>query len=659
MPASGHHSEHSNLVAWYPSARDIEQSGLQRLLDRTGVHDYPALLRQIASDPEGYWNVALADLDLEWSTPFSDIWDLAEGKMWPKWFPGARFNYVTNALDRHADGARKDHSALVWEDDAGHSRTLTYGELGALTNQTASALRSLGVGKGDRVGIFLPMCPETVATTLACGKLGAIYVPLFSGYGVEAIVTRLESCQAKVLVTIDAFERRGKPVQTKQIADLAMTNLPAIEHCVVVQRAAAPVEMTEPRDVWWHDLLASAPTTRICEDTAADDPCMILYTSGTTGQPKGAVHIHAGFPIKAMHDLTYCFDLTQDDRLFWFTDLGWMMGPWLICGGLMAGATIVLYEGTPDFPDVDRLWDLVERHRVTMLGLAPTAIRSLMTHGTEPVNRHDLSTLRLLGSTGETWNPDPWRWFFDVVGGGRCPIINYSGGTETSGGILSGFTSFPIASCSFSGMVPGMVADVVDGSGEPVRGEVGELIIREPWVGMTNGFWNDPGRYVETYWSRFPGIWVHGDFAEIDDDGFWYIRGRSDDTIKVAGKRIGPSEIESAAVGSGSVREAAAIAVPHDIKGDVVIVFVIPHAAVERTDESAERIRRHIGTQLGGSLRPERVVFVDDLPRTRNAKIMRRTIRAAWLRLPQGDLSALENPAAVEAIRNLSAQRSS
>ncbi|MEJ7838037.1 MAG: AMP-binding protein [Thermomicrobiales bacterium] len=646
-------------IAWCPDVDDIERSGLQRLLRRTGAGDYPTLLREIAADPKWYWKAAMDDLDLEWSVPFRDVWDLSSGKMWPKWFPEAGFNYVHNALDRHADGARSGHTALVWEDDAGACVSLTYRELGGLTDRAANAFRALGVGKGDRVGIFLPMCPETVAAMLACGKLGAIVVPLFSGYGVAAIVTRLQGCSAKLLVTTDCFSRRGNPVSTKVIADEAMESLPSIEHCVVVRRSDAPCSMVEPRDQWWHDVVPTASTERVTEQTLADDPCMILYTSGTTGMPKGAVHIHAGFPIKAMHDLTYCFDLTEDDTLFWFTDLGWMMGPWLITGGLMAGATIVLFEGTPDYPEVDRLWDLVERHKVTILGLAPTAIRSLMAHGTGPVLQHDLSSLRILGSTGETWNPDPWRWHFDVIGGGRCPIINYSGGTETSGGIISGFTSFPIKACSFSGMVPGMVADVVDDEGTPARNTVGELVIREPWVGMTNGFWNEPERYEETYWSRFPGVWVHGDFAEIDDDGFWFIRGRSDDTINVAGKRIGPSEIESAAVGSGSVREAAAIAVPHPIKGDVVVVFVIPLADIARTEEAEETIRHFIGRQLGGSMRPEQVVFVDDLPRTRNAKIMRRTIRAAWLDLEFGDTSALENPLAVEAIRALSPHRSS
>jgi acetyl-CoA synthetase len=377
---------------------------------------------------------------------------------------------------------------------------------------------------------------------------------------------------------------------------------------------------------------------------------MILYTSGTTGKPKGAVHVHAGFPIKAAHDLAYCFDLHPDDVIFWMTDLGWMMGPWLIGGGSMLGATICIFEGTPDYPEPDRLWKLVEDHGITIFGIAPTAIRALMSKGEHWVRRRDLTSLRVLGSTGETWNPDPWRWFFENAGGGRCPIINYSGGTETGGGIVTGLTIKPMCPCSFGGPVPGMDADVVDEQGQPVRGSVGELIVRQPWVGMTQGFWKDPDRYVDTYWSRFPNVWVHGDWAEIDDQGFWYIRGRSDDTLKVAGKRVGPAEIESAAVAHPAVQEAAAIGLPHDVKGESVLVFAVLRSNHEPATALAEEVRQTVARQLGAALRPDEVCFVNDLPKTRNAKIMRRVIRAAYLGQPAGDISALENPAAVTEI---------
>ncbi len=639
--------------AWYPSDAYLADNRLLNLISRTGSEDYRDLLARAAQDPTWYWEQALADLDLDWQKPWSSVMDLSRGKAWPTWFPDAEFNYVASALDRHADGPLADQPALIWEGDDESTRTLTFRELGVMTDRIAHVLLDLGVGHGDTVGIFMPMIPEVAATTLACGKLGAIYVPLFSGFGEESIVSRLGDCNTKVLITADGFFRRGKLVPMKAVADRALERLPSIEHCVVVERTGEAVHMTPGRDIWWHEAMANASSERVTESTAADDPYMILYTSGTTGRPKGAVHIHAGFPIKATHDLAYCFDLHQGDVLFWMTDMGWMMGPWLIAGGLTLGATILLFEGTPDYPEVDRIWKIVERHKVTTLGIAPTAIRALIPHGEEIVRATDRSSLRILGSTGETWNPDPWQWFLDVVGDGRCPIINYSGGTETSGGIISSLPIFPIKSCSFTGPIPGMVADVVDieRGGAPVRDGVGELVLREPWVGMTNGFWRDPVRYEETYWSRLPDTWVHGDFAEIDADGFWYIRGRSDDTLKVSGKRIGPAELESAAVAHGSVREAAAIGVPHPIKGDVAIIFAVLKPNQDASDAAAETLRRFIGDQLGAALRPDRVVFVSDLPKTRNAKIMRRVIRAAWLGLDAGDISALENPTAVDVIR--------
>lgn len=643
----------NDVIAWEPGEQAIERSRLRGLMARMRVPRLSALYPVVAENPERYWQYVLADLDLEWHQPFERVWDLARGKAWPQWFPGAGFNYVTSALERHARGLARDRTALIWEGDDESVRRLTFGELESLTNRFANALRSLGVEQGDRVGIFLPMLPETVAATLACGKLGAIYVPLFSGYGEEAIVSRLADCEATVLITADGFERRGKRVSMKDVADKALSRLSAVAKCLVIRRLDGACGWNLHRDVWWHDLETDASPEFDAVPTAADDPYMILYTSGTTDRPKGSVHIHAGFPIKAAHDLAYCFDVQDDDTLFWLTDLGWMMGPWLIAGGLTLGATIVILEGTPDHPGPDRLWKMVERHRVTTLGLAPTAIRALMPHGEAIVEATDRTSLRALGSTGETWNPDPWWWFFEVVGEGRCPIINYSGGTETSGGIVSGFTISPMKPCSFSGPIPGMVAEVVDEHGEPIRTGVGELVLREPWVGMTNGLWQDPARYEETYWSRFPDTWLHGDYAEVDADGYWYIRGRSDDTMKVAGKRIGPAEVESAAVAHPLVREAAAIGVPHPTKGDAVVVFAIPMPGVEIADTSVDEVRRFIGEQLGAAMRPARVVFVSDLPKTRNAKIMRRAIRAAWLGTPPGEMSSLENPAALEEIAAL------
>jgi acetyl-CoA synthetase len=387
--------------------------------------------------------------------------------------------------------------------------------------------------------------------------------------------------------------------------------------------------------------------------TDPETPYMIIYTSGTTGRPKGALHVHGGFPIKGAQDLAHCFDLGPGDRLFWFTDLGWMMGPWAISGALLLGAELVLYEGAPDYPAPDRLWALVERHRVTHLGLSPTVVRALMALGTDPVAAHDLSSLRVLGSTGEPWNPESWWWFFNHVGGGRLPLINYSGGTEVSGGIVSCNVLTPIKPCSFGGPSVGTAADVIDASGASVRGVVGELAVRQPLPGMTRGFWQDRERYLETYWSRVPGTWVHGDWALVDEDGYWFIHGRSDDTLKVAGKRVGPAEVESAAVAHAAVLEAAAIGVPHEVKGEVIVIFVRLRPGERDDPELRRAIADKVVEQMGKALRPEAVHVVTDLPRTRSGKVMRRVARAAYLGADPGDLSALENPLALEAIRAL------
>ncbi len=637
-------------IAWEPDDAYRERSRLRRFMARHGIGTYDELLTRATDDPGWYWGAVAAELELVWSRPYERVLDLSRGAPWAEWFTGGGFNYVTTALDRHVEIGRGGEIALIWEGDNGEVRRLTFGELQTETNRLSNALRDLGVGRGDRVGVFLPMLPETVAAVLALGKLGAVFLPMFSGFGPEALGSRLHDGEAKALITADGAFRRGATVPMKAIADEAMRLAPSVETCLVLRRTGETVAWTPGRDVWWHDVVPNASAEFAVVDTDANEPYMLIYTSGTTGRPKGAVHVHAGFPVKAAHDLATCFDLQADDTLFWLTDLGWMMGPWLICGGLIVGATLMLFEGTPEYPNPDRLWRLVEDHRVTVLGVAPTAIRALMGKGPDWVRARDRSSLRILGSTGETWNPGPWRWYFAEVGEGRCPVINYSGGTETSGGIVGCVTLRPIAPCGFNSPVPGMDADVVDAAGNPVRGEVGELVVRQPWVGMTRGFWRDPERYLETYWSRIPGVWVHGDWAEIDADGQWFIRGRSDDTLKVAGKRVGPAELESAATAHPAVQEAAAIGVPDEVKGEAIVVFAVPKPGIEPSDALAEEVRQTIAAQLGAALRPQRILWVADLPKTRNAKIMRRVIRAAYLGLAPGDVTALENPAAVKAI---------
>ncbi len=455
---------------------------------------------------------------------------------------------------------------------------------------------------------------------------------------------------------------RSSPL--KPVADEAVGAAPSVQTVIVVRRMgrdALEVSMAPGRDVEW----AAGPTDgeagalEASSDpvpaTDPEAPYMVIYTSGTTGLPKGTVHVHGGFPLKAAQDLAHTFDLRRGDALCWFTDLGWMMGPWAISGALLLGARLVMYEGAPDWPDAGRLWSLVARHRITHFGLSPTLIRALRIHGETPVRDHDLGSLRVIGSTGEPWNPDPWRWCFEVVGGGRLPIVNYSGGTEIGGGIVGCSLLRPIRPTSFNGPCIGMAADIVDASGRSVRGAVGELAIRAPWPGMTRGFWAEPDddRYLETYWRRQPGLWIHGDWAATDGDGYWYIHGRSDDTLKVAGKRVGPAEVEACAVAHPAVAAAAAIGVPDELKGEAIVVLCVPRPGVTWDATLAGEVAALVVHDLGKPVRPKAVVAVPDLPRTRSGKVMRRVARAAWLGDDPGDTSALENPASVEAIAQL------
>ncbi|PYM82818.1 MAG: AMP-dependent synthetase [Candidatus Rokuibacteriota bacterium] len=639
-------------ICWRPSRAIVEQSNLARFIARNGLRSFEELLGWSVADVGRFWDAVVRDLGLEWYEPYTKVLDLSRGTPWATWWIGARFNYVHNALDRHAAGANRDKVALIWEGEDGKTARLTYGQLAAETGRCANALRALGLKKGDRVGLLLPMIPEVVVAQLAIGKLGAVFTPIFSGFGPEAVAARLQDCDARVLITCDGIERRGKLVPIKEVADRAVALSPSVEKVLVVNRLRrADVPWDPGRDLWWHELLAGQPAGADTERTAPEDPHMIIYTSGTTGRPKGVVHVQGGFPIKGVQDMAHCFDVKPSDTVFWFTDMGWMMGPWVISGSLMLGATVFLYDGTPDFPDPGRVWEMVERHRLTVVGIAPTAIRALMRAGDDWVTRRDLSSLRVLGSSGEPWNPDAWRWFQGVVGGGRCPVVNYSGGTEVSGGIVASTVITPQKPASFAGPVPGMDADVVDESGTPVRGSVGELVVRQPWPGMARGFWRERERYLEAYWSRLPGTWVHGDWAQVAADGFWYIHGRSDDTIKIAGKRLGPAEVESAAVTHPAVAEAAAIGVPHEIKGQALVVFCTLKAAHRESDALRRAVADAVAASLGKSLTPERVLFVGELPKTRSGKVMRRLIRAVHLGKEPGDLSGLENDAALDAIR--------
>lgn len=639
-------------VLWHPNKEWIRESNLRWFMDRYGISGIDELQARSITDIEWFWDAVLKDLGIEFYEPYSEIVDLAEGIQFPTWCVGGRMNIVHNCLDKWASSDRKDKVAIRWEGESGRTRTLTYAELDKEVSRCTNALRDHGIEKGDGVALFMPMTPEIVIAFLAIAKIGGVILPLFSGYGAGAVATRLQDASARAVFVADGFFRRGRTIPMKPVLDEALEECPSVEKVFVFQYAGtADIAWRQGRDVWWHDALRDQPDSSPTEQTLAEDPVMLLYTSGTTGKPKGAVHTHCGFPIKAAQDMYHSMDLKPGEVMYWMSDMGWMMGPWLVFGTLAIGASMVLYDGAPDFPDIDRLWKITSQHAVTHLGVSPTLIRALAVHGEEPVRRHDLSRLRAVGSTGSPWDPESWKWLFRHVLESRKPILNYSGGTEISGGILCGNFFKPLKPCSFSGPVPGMDVDVVDSAGRSIRGEVGELVIRKPWIGMTRGFWKDRERYLETYWSRIEDVWVHGDFAAVDEDGLWYILGRSDDTVNIAGKRVGPAEIEAIVNAHDNVAEVAAVGVPHEVKGQEVVVFTVLKDAVTASEELRDELMALVVESLGKPLKPREIRFVTSLPKTRNAKVMRRVIRAAFLNEDLGDISSLEDPSTVDAIR--------
>ncbi|RMH61107.1 MAG: AMP-dependent synthetase [Calditrichaeota bacterium] len=620
-------------------------------MQQYNIEDYDTLFRKSVDDIAWFWDAVMRDLDIRFRTPYSRIVDMSDGPEFPRWCVDGEMNIIDNCLDKWQDTARADSLALKYESEAGAIRTMTYRQLYIEVNRCANALRANGLGKGDAVGLYMPMTPELIIAFLAIIKIGGIILPLFSGYGPQAIATRLNDGKAQAVFTANGYFRRGKPVEMKQTLDEALQSCPTVKRVIVLEYHDYPQSTLSDQDITWSAFLQGQNDAAVTEPVSAEDVCMIIYTSGTTGRPKGAVHTHCGFPVKAAQDMAHAMDLKPGETMYWMTDMGWMMGPWLVFGTLLIGASMVIYDGAPDFPDVDRLWALTEGHQVTHLGISPTLIRALKGHGEKPVKKHDLSTLRMAGSTGSPWDPDSWMWLFETVLEGRKPILNYSGGTEISGGIVCGNFFKPLKPCAFSGPVIGMDADVVNEEGLPVRGAVGELVIRQPWIGMTRGFRGDRERYLESYWRTFPGIWRHGDFAAIDEDGLWYILGRSDDTIKIAGKRLGPAEVEALLNAHPRVLESAAIAVPHPVKDNEVIGFVVLKDTTDDLESLRNELMERVIAGLGKALKPKAIRFCRALPKTRNAKVMRRLIRAVYLDKPVGDISSLENPDTLQAIR--------
>ena len=607
------------------------------------IQDYEPLYRRSLEDPEGFWGEHAAEL--EWFQKWDKVLDESNPPFF-KWFVGGRTNIAYNALDRHMHTARKNKLALIWEGEPGDQRTYSYFALNREVCKFANVLRSMGVKKGDIVTIYLPRIPEQVIAMLACAKIGAPHSVVYGGFSVEALAERIEDAQSRVLITADGGWMRGKIVPLKSIADEAMARQPTIESCIVVKRTGQETFMEPGRDYWYSDLMSLPISSTQCatEVMDAEDPLFILYTSGTTGRPKGILHTHGGYMVYIYTTLKYVFDIKDEDRYWCAADPGWITGhSYIVYAPLLNGATSFMYEGAPNHPYPNRWWRMIEHYGITILYTAPTAIRGLMRFGDNWANRHDLSSLRLLGSVGEPINPEAWRWYHNVIGKRQCPIMDTWWQTETGGFMITPLPVTPLKPGSATKPFFGVEVDVVDEQGSPVSpGEEGYLVIKRPWPGMLRTIYRDPDRYAEQYWGKFGNMYQTGDSARRDADGYVWIIGRMDDVIKVSGYRLGTAEVESALVSHPSVAEAAAIGLPHELKGNAIHAFVTLKAGVEKNDKLAEELRNHVAHEIGPIARPETVAFADTLPKTRSGKIMRRVLRARALGQPEGDISTLE-----------------
>ncbi|MFC8055043.1 AMP-binding protein [Bacillus cereus] len=642
-------------AVWFPTEEYKEKTRLYGWMKSLGYEDYETFYNKSIEETAWFWGEAEKAVGYQWMKPYTEVLDLENGTPFAQWYNGGTCNVVESVLSRWlADEETRIQPALQYEGENGASKSFTYEELDGWVSRVANGLKHAGIEKGDRVTIYMPMIPETVVAMLAVMKIGAIISPIFSGFASDAVMTRVQAAGSKMIITADGFSRRGKIVSLKDEVDKACVHCPTVEKVVIVRHAGNDFT-PHNYDFSWSALEKEKPFTH-AEEMHSDAPLMLIYTSGTTGKPKGTVHTHAGFPLKAAFDAGFGMNIKQGDRVLWVTDMGWMMGPFLLFGSLINGATMVMYEGVPDFPEADRLWETVDKYEITHLGISPTLIRALMAKGDEYVNKHSLKSLEVFASTGEPWNPDPWMWLFETVGKSNVPICNYSGGTEISGGIFGNVLIKPIAPISFNASLPGMAAVVLDDQGNPIRDEVGELCLEKPWVGMTKSFWEDDERYVNTYWSRFENKWVHGDWVIYDGEQY-IITGRSDDTLNIAGKRIGPAEYESILVKHNDVIEAAAIGVPDDVKGEVCHCFVVLRDNVTFTGELKKELMSLVNSHIGKALCPKDIHVVEDLPKTRNSKVMRRVIKAAYLGKELGDLSSLVNPEVVPFIQGLQSSK--
>ncbi|MFP3402430.1 MAG: AMP-binding protein [Acidilobus sp.] len=641
---------------WTPPKDVVDKANVTDFIQAHGIKSYQDLVRQSTSDIRWFWGNLPDWLELEWFSEPKDVYDASKGIEWTRWYIGGRINVAYNVLDRIVKRGLGNRVAMTWIGEDDRVVQLTYNEMLDHVNRFSNLLVDLGVKKGDVVAIYAPIMPETVVAMLASMRVGAIASPIFSGFAPEAVADRLRMGEAKVVVTVDGYYRKGKVVKLKPSSDEAIRLSGVQAKQVVVRRLNIDVPWDESRDLWYDKAIASKRPEFEPAETEAEDPAILMFTSGTTGKPKGAVISHAGMLLQPTKEHFFNLDIKPGwtgsrDVLWWITDLGWMMGPWMVVGSQTLGASHLSLEGALDYPTKDRVWAIIEKFKVTHLGFAATAARLLKALGRETYESHDLSSLRAFGNTGEPIDEDTWNWVVREVGEERRPMINLSGGTEIMGCFLLPSPVVPLKPTTLWGPGLGMDVDVYDDDGMPVRGRPGYLVAKKPAPSMTRGLWRDPERYIETYWSRFPGVWYHGDYALIDEDGFWYILGRADDVIKVAGKRIGPAEIETIINSHPDVAESACIGYPHPVKGEVIVCFALPKPGRTLGPEQLEQIKSIVAQRLGKPFEPEAVVPVNDLPRTRSGKIMRRIVRDAVLGKQVEQTPVLDNPDSVTAVK--------
>jgi acetyl-CoA synthetase len=645
-------------VVYEPDPEFVESTNVAAFMEAYDIADYDELVDRTTSDVDWFWDEVVDYLDIEFYEPYDAVRDDSDGPQFTDWYPGGRLNLAHNVVDRHAatDSEKRNSVACIWEGEPGDVREVTFHELYREANRVANLLESMGVGAGDTVGLYMPMVPEVISILYGAFKVGAVAVPIFSGFGVDAVATRLADAGCSVLFTGDGFYRRGEEVRLKQTADDAVAEAGGVDEVVVYRRLGGDVPWTDGRDRWWHETVPSMDDEYETTSLPAEHQSMLLYSSGTTGTPKGIVQTHAGVQVQTAKEIFFGFDHRPWDRFFWVSDIGWMMGPWTLIGNHTFGGTVFMYEGAPDHPDPDRFWEMIDRHGLTVFGISPTAIRALRPHGDEWVERHDLSTLRLLGSTGEPWDPESWMWFFETVGDGECPILNISGGTEICGCFLMPMPIQSLKPCTLGGPGLGMDVDIVDADGQSIAdtSERGYLVARDSCPSMTKSLWSGDDRYLAEYWSTWEDCWDHGDWAQKDEDGFWFLHGRADDALNVAGRKVGPAEVEGVLIDHPAVAEAAAVGVPDETTGTAVVTYVVVEPEFEADEDLRSELRGRVGEELGKPFRPREILFVSDLPKTLSGKIIRRAIGAVYKGEDPGDLSSMANPEALETIRDAS-----